>query len=424
MEMGERLRRKQKEVFLFCWTGYFLTYFGRLNLSVAMNAMALEFASGAAVIGLTGSVFFWVYAVGKLVNGYAGDYLDNRHQVFFGLMVSGAANVAIGFVHNIWIIILLWAVNGFAQSAIWCNMISLIAHWFYEEQHAGAAVWLSTSMVGGTLAGWGICGFIIRAASWQWVFLIPGFALILFALLWKTYVKNTAVEAGFTDFQSVRVMKPSAAFLEHTDSSSGIGNRLGKFILASGLIWIILACLAQGVIKDGIGLWGPTMIQDIYGVDAGTASFLLLFIPVMNFMGITLVGMIQRKRLLKEETLVVIMMILSVFILAGLRVFMGKSLAAGVLLLGGVSAVMYGVNTILLGVFPLRFARANRASFVSGLLDFCSYVAAGLSSVFSGLVIQLGLGWNSVFLVWLSLTVMGVGALGVFGWKYKAKTGR
>ncbi len=111
--------------------------------------------------------------------------------------------------------------------------------------------------------------------------------LILFALLWKTYVKNTAVEAGFTDFQSVRVMKPSAAFLEHTDSSSGIGNRLGKFILASGLIWIILACLAQGVIKDGIGLWGPTMIQDIYGVDAGTASFLLLFIPVMNFMGIT-----------------------------------------------------------------------------------------------------------------------------------------
>ena len=329
--------------------------------------------------------------------------------------------MAIGFVHNIWIIILLWAVNGFAQSAIWCNMISLIAHWFYEEQHAGAAVWLSTSMVGGTLAGWGICGFIIRAASWKWVFLIPGFALILFALLWKTYVKNTAVEAGFTDFQSVRVMKPSAAFLEHTDSSSGIGNRLGKFILASGLIWIILACLAQGVIKDGIGLWGPTMIQDIYGVDAGTASFLLLFIPVMNFMGITLVGMIQRKRLLKEETLVVIMMVLSVFILAGLRVFMGKSLAAGVLLLGGVSAVMYGVNTILLGVFPLRFARANRASFVSGLLDFCSYVAAGLSSVFSGLVIQLGLGWNSVFLVWLVLTVMGVGALGVFGWKYNRR---
>lgn len=89
--------------------------------------------------------------------------------------------------------------------------------------------------------------------------------------------------------------------------------------------------------------------------------------------------------------------------------------------LGGVSAVMYGVNTILLGVFPLRFARANRASFVSGLLDFCSYVAAGLSSVFSGLVIQLGLGWNSVFLVWLALTVMGIGALGVFGWKYNRR---
>lgn len=94
---------------------------------------------------------------------------------------------------------------------------------------------------------------------------------------------------------------------------------------------------------------------------------------------------------------------------------------------------MYGVNTILLGVFPLRFARANRASFVSGLLDFCSYVAAGLSSVFSGLVIQLGLGWNSVFLVWLVLTVMGIGAWGCLGgstiednyseWRFSAKAG-
>lgn len=419
MEIGNLLRKKQKEVFLFCWAGYFLTYFGRLNLSVAMNAMEREFSSGTVVIGLTGSVFFWVYAVGKLVNGYAGDYLNNRQQVFYGLLISGAANAMIGFSQSIWPVIFLWAVNGFAQSAIWCNMISLIAHWFYEEQHGRTAVWLSTSMVGGTLAGWGICGLIIRVASWQWVFLIPGLALLLFALLWKMYVKNSAVEAGFTDFYGVRVLNSSEAFLEHTilkhvGENGGRGNGIGAFILASGLIWIILACLAQGVIKDGIGLWGPTMIQDIYGVDAGTASFILLFIPVMNFFGISLVGLVQRKGTWREETLAVILMILSVLILAGIRIFMEQSLAAGVVLLGSVSAVMYGVNTIMLGVFPLRFARANRASFVSGLLDFCSYAAAGLSSVFSGLVIQLGLGWNSVFLVWIVLTVVGIGALGVF----------
>lgn len=395
---------------MFCWLGYFLTYFGRLNLSVAMSALQQQFSSGAAAVGLAGSVFFWIYAVGKLVNGYAGDFLNNRQQVFFGLLVSGAANAAIGFAPDIRVLILCWAVNGFAQSAIWCNMIGLIAHWFYEDQHAGAAVWLSTSMVGGTLAGWGICGFLIRAVSWRWVFLIPGAALMAFSLVWRVCVKNTAVEAGFTEFQSVRVLDAASALLEQAGRDRGI-RETGRFILTSGLVWIILACLAQGVIKDGIGLWGPVMIQDSYGVDAGTASFLLLFVPVMNFAGISAVGVISRKWKLREETLAAFLMALSVIILAGLQTVMGKSLAAGVLLLGGISAVMYGVNTLLLGVFPLRFARVNRASFVSGLLDFCSYMAAGLSSVFSGIVIQWGLGWNRVFGAWIGLTAAGVGAL-------------
>ena len=75
------------------------------------------------------------------------------------------------------------------------------------------------------------------------------------------------------------------------------------------------------------------------------------------------------------------------------------------------------MNAVIMMVLSV-FARANRASFVSGLLDFCSYVAAGLSSVFSGLVIQLGLGWNSVFLVWMALTVMGIGALGLSGFRH------
>ena len=79
------------------------------------------------------------------------------------------------------------------------------------------------------------------------------------------------------------------------------------------------------------------------------------------------------------------------------------------------------------GYFLTYFGRLNLSVAMNAMaLEFASGAAViGLTgSVFSGLVIQLGLGWNSVFLVWLALTVMGVGALGVFGWKYKAQTGR
>lgn len=108
-----------------------------------MGALEAWFDSGKAAVGLLGSLFFGVYAAGKLLNGYRGDRADNRRQIFCGLAVSGICNLGIGFAGRLWIIMILWALNGFAQSALWCNIISLVSHWFYPRQHANIAVWLS-----------------------------------------------------------------------------------------------------------------------------------------------------------------------------------------------------------------------------------------------------------------------------------------
>ena len=399
---GARLWLWQVRVFLLCWVAYFLTYLGRMNLSVALSALEAQFQSGKAAVGLLGSLFFWVYAVGKLANGYLGDKANNRWQVFFGLAVSGAANLLIGFAGNIWLVTLLWGINGFAQSALWCNIISLVSHWYYPRQHANIAVWLSTSMVGGALAGWGGCGWLIGHLPWQWVFIVPGVILIGFGVVWLLLMKNKASDAGFEG-----VGTPLTPAGGKTASKQPVW----KFVFTAGLVPIIVACLAQGVIKDGIGLWGPTMVQDAYALDAGTASFLLLFIPVMNFFGISAAGALQSKFKMSDFAASVALMAAGAGCIVGLRVFMGRSLVGGVVWLGLASAVMYGVNTVLLGVFPLRFARAGRVSFVSGLLDFSSYLAAGLSSVFAGYVLDKGLGWNSVFVMWLVLTLLGIAAL-------------
>lgn len=398
-----RLRGWQLRIFALCWLAYFLTYFGRTNLSVAMEALELWSGSGKAAVGFLGSLFFGVYAVGKLLNGYRGDLADNRRQIFRGLAVSGACNLGIGFADRLWIIMVLWALNGFAQSALWCNMMSLVSHWFYPEQRAGVAVRLSTSMVGGSLAGWGACGWLIGRFPWQWVFRVPGAILLGFALLWLALSRNRACDAGFA---GIDPPPPPAA-----DAAEEARQPLSVFWKAAGLIPVLLACLAQGVVKDGIGLWGPNMLGGIYGLDAGTASFLLLFVPVMNFAGITLTGAFQSRCRLSDEKVSILLMIAAMLCIWGLQASMGRSLMGGVLWLSAASAVMYGVNAVMLGVFPLRFAEYGRTSFVSGLLDFSSYLAAGSSSVFSGWIVDRGFGWGAVFAVWQGFTVAGLLAL-------------
>ena len=78
--------------------------------------------------------------------------------------------------------------------------------------------------------------------------------------------------------------------------------------------------------------------------------------------------------------------------------------------LGMSSAAIYGVNTLLLGVLPLGFAKQNKVSSVAGFLDFSSYLAAGFAAVLTGFLADR-YGWNSVLFLWIGATVVGAAAM-------------
>ena len=62
----------KKRVFLLCWLAYTLAYLGRINLSVAIPLMENSLALDKTSLGFIGSVFFWVYAFGQLINAGLG----------------------------------------------------------------------------------------------------------------------------------------------------------------------------------------------------------------------------------------------------------------------------------------------------------------------------------------------------------------
>jgi len=394
------LARRQTLTFSLCWAAYALIYFGRVNLSVALPVIEADLGLSKSALGFIGTIFFWVYGTGQLINGRLGDRFPSRPFVFTGLIVTALANVLFGLAGSVTVMLLLWGINGYFQSMLWGPVVKTLTHWFSYEKRAAVAVGVSTSMVGGFLLAWGLSGHLVATAGWRSAFLVPGCVIGIFAFIWLLFLRERPEETGLTS--------PNTHAAE-ADKSGG-GPSLFRILFQSRLGLVVLACFAQGIVKDGIGLWGPTFILERWGLGMETTVKVILVVPLMNLGGMFLASRLNSLTGNNEKRTILMLLLLAVLSLAGLILTGSRSLTAGLLLLAAASSFMYGANSLLLGVIPMNFARIGAVSTVAGFLDFSSYLAAGAASVITGLTVQ-HFGWNAMLLVWCLSACAGAGAI-------------
>ena len=75
--------------------------------------------------------------------------------------------------------------------------------------------------------------------------------------------------------------------------------------------------------------------------------------------------------------------------------------------LGIVYAAVSIVNTSMLSIMPLRYAKENAIASVSGIMDFATYIGASVGSFAYGYIIELW-GYIPVFVSWLAISVCSI----------------
>ncbi|MBL4934625.1 MFS transporter [Clostridium sp. YIM B02515] len=392
------IKKWQRKIFVLCWIAYASIYFGRVNISVAIPAIQNSLNLSKAQIGIIGSLFFWIYGAGQLINGYIGDKISSRKFMFIGLFVTAVSNILFGFSASLIIMCLLWSINGYFQSMIWGPMVKTLSHWLPEEKRSSTAVAISTSMVGGYLLSWGLSGAIISHSSWQWAFWLPGSVILVYSCIWYLCIRDHPNDVG--------LQSPNDQISSTVVKSSKNSESLLTIINKSKLWLIVIACFAQGIIKDGIGLWGPTFLMETHKIDMKSTVGLIMFIPIMNFFGILAAGWLNKIFKNEEKIPVIILFSFSMVLVFLLVKLGGISIILAVLLLGLISSMMYGANTLLLGIVPMKFAKYNRVSAIAGFLDFCSYVASGLAAALTGFIVDWW-GWNGILIFWIGVSLAG-----------------
>lgn len=387
--MKPNIKKQEIVVFILCYLAYAAAYLGRANFAIALPKMINEANWSRTVLGSVAGAFFWTYAVGQLVNGFLGDHIAPRILVGIGLAVSALCNLFIYLFPNLKAMGILWLINGFALSALWGPIIRTVSLWFKPEKQSRVALYLSTSMVLGYFLAWGGLGSLLAYKSWRIAFFIPGLVGLIVAILWVLFLPQSESRTS----QGVTPKK---------DKKLDLGLNWG----ISAFALLIISTLAQGIVKDSISLWGPTLLTEYAGLSVEMAAKGALLIPLATLLGMFLAGFSEKVTSGDDSLSFAFLMVLCGVSLASVRFTPTSNGLIIAVLISIATAFIYGANTVLLTFIPLRLGKGSRVSSIAGFLDFFSYVGSALSGMISGLLIEKS-GWNPALTMWLGITILG-----------------
>lgn len=195
--MNEKLTSRQsvRSLTMLLTAVYFVSYLTRVNYgAVVSEIVAVEgIRKSAASLALTGSAV--TYGAGQLVSGCLGDRIEPRRMVCCGLCITIAMNLAVPLCRTAAPMVVLWSINGFAQSLLWPPLVRLMTAFLSEEDYRRTCVQVSGGSALGTAAVYLISPLLIRLSGWRSVFTACAAAVVML-LVWLRRCPRLAAESG------------------------------------------------------------------------------------------------------------------------------------------------------------------------------------------------------------------------------------
>lgn len=373
--------------YLFMIT-YIISYITRINYGAVLVEMvaATEFSKSALSVALTAS--FVTYGVGQIISGFIGDRFQPKQLVFGGLALSTLMNIAIPFCKNPLIMAICWSVNGFAQAMIWPPMVRLMVFLFKDDEYRKASVKVSYGSALGTISVFLMAPFLISVWGWKSVFLTSAFLGFLMIFVWQFFCPEIDVEPNAVS-KDRKVCATASAF---------------KIDLL--FVFIMVAIVLQGALRDGVTTWTPTYIDDMFGLGSALAIFTSVVLPIFSMCCHGFSGWLYYRVFKNPPFLAGVMFGVGALAAAVLYFVGGGSAVASVLCLAILVGAMHGVNLMLICMLPSFYKNTGKVSLVSGLLNSCTYVGSAVSTYGIALLTE-GVGWSVTVGMWSIVALLG-----------------
>ena len=393
---------------------YCFLYCGRQNLSFAMPIMMSEEGWTALQLGVLSSVQFWTYALGHLVNGRLGEIVGVNKLIVIGMLLSAVMNLLISFQSSLFVIIILWGLNGYVQSMLWSPGMGLIANWWPGSKRGFATGFANAfSGLGSVVTAFVVSGSltVFSNMGWRSAFVGAAIVMILVAIVYPFFAKEKPSDIGLPEY------------IDSDEKRETNDNELKNIIKEKGKIYpylyllkqwkfdlwiIIIAC--SSIARYGLLTWIPTYYVEVFNADIEAGIIGSIVCPLGMAAGALVIPWLSDKMWSQNRLpWVVISSVASVVAVFGFMNAEPGIAASTLLFLAGF--FIYGINS-LVWAFATDIGGRTFGGTATGILDCAAYLGASVQAIFFGSVLTNSGNWDFVFLCIVGvLTIMVVAAV-------------
>jgi sugar phosphate permease len=390
-------------LFLLCLM-YLITYVDRVNISTAAAIIKTEFNLSNTQLGLIFSAFAYPYAVFQIIGGWVGDHFGPRRILCACGVVWAFATILTGFSSGIVSLFLFRIMLGFGEGATFPTATRAMQFWTPAGRRGFAQGITHSSARFGNAVTPPLVAWLMALYTWRGSFIILGCASLIWVVVWLWYFRDDpkdhpAITEAELAVLPVRAPAGARSQVPWTSLVPRIMPVTFVYFCYGWTLWLFLS-------------WIPLFFINSYKLDIKQSAIFSLGVFLAGVVGDTLGGVMSDW--LYHRTGNVRLARLSVILLGFVGAFASllpmlyiHDLNVIVLCL---SAGFFFTELIIGPIWSIPMDIAPKYSGTgSGIMNTGSAVAAIISPVVAGILIDKTGSWESPFIVTMGLLGLGTG---------------
>jgi MFS transporter, OPA family, glycerol-3-phosphate transporter len=437
LDWEQGFNRWRNQIFIVLWITYGAFYLCRVNFSIAIPGIMKEFGWSKTQLGAIGTALFWAYAAGQFIHGQLVERYSSKHYLFGVILLSALMNLLMGPVAGLGLFLMgvIWTLNGFFQAGGWSNCIKTLSQWFPPKARGKRMGYYGACYQVGNTVSWLLAGYLIANYGWRTGFWVPALIFAVIGFLPLLFLKNRPEEvnlpaielyeqhgefAGMTVEQIKAKIKPKKEKEEHAGFRFTLKQTLGN-----KRVWAISwSFFFVDIIRYGFLLWAPTYLFEVQKAAIDKTAYRVVAIPLFGIAGAIFSGWASDRFFQSRRAPIAALLMGALGFLA---IFFYYGVAPGAwllnfIILGMIGFCVLGTQVILIGAVPMDFGTRKAAGSAAGFIDFFGYIGAGMAGVFSG-VLTDAWGWGAAFWFWI-ISAFISSAICFVLWSYKPPAGK
>jgi sugar phosphate permease len=354
------------------WSAYASFYLCKLNFAVAQPAILKEFSGlTMAQVGAIPSVFAFVYAIGQIINGTFASRLGARLMMTIAMALIAFSNICFGFVETYEQMLLLWALNGYAQSTGWSAVVETTANWVQANKRGFFMGIMSTSYQIGHCLSWLVAGVLTQEFGFRMAFMVPALWLLVFLPFFALFVRNKPDMPLDMSSQSVATAEQRLSFKE-----------ILALTLENRVLWVLaIAFFCANGVRYSFMNWAVTYVEKVHGLSLRDSAFTAVILPLAGSVGAISSGFLSDKVFKGYRVPVAVTMLLALAFVCAMFPFVAQGdIARVAVLLGLAGFFIYGPDMLISGALTADLGNERARAAATGL----TMSAGAFGAIFSG----------------------------------------